>query len=354
MATLFENVASIDDLLAAWSKSGPSDEEVIAYATAAIEQLGDSQMQNQFAENVRQAGVWANEVDKAFDKVTRSFADMNTRYGKDFPGFGNYNTQWIEYNQRWITLLDDSRRVASQNVAILRRFDQVFLHMVEQVQTAQDREDCIIELQSFIDEDHEDSTKMYQGFLGLKRDIEDFVRRMDRFIEETGSKIAEDIKALTQQIKDLEDEITILDGKIKDAQTALVATGVLLNIIGIIVSGSVLASYQADRRTKAADLADKQRKLEDANRKQQGLAHLKTEYDGLKPSITLICEKLLLFAEIWSSVRSQSVQFQTYLKGGMNAQTNLRFKAELRLARDTCGPLQEGLERYATELANRK
>ncbi|KAF8751746.1 hypothetical protein RHS01_08610 [Rhizoctonia solani] len=323
MATLFENVASIDDLLSAWSKSGPSDEEVIAYATAAIEQLGDSQMQNQFAENVRQAGVWANEVDKAFDK-------------------------------RWITLLDDSRRVASQNVAILRRFDQVFLHMVEQVQTAQDREDCIIELQSFIDEDHEDSTKMYQGFLGLKRDIEDFVRRMDRFIEETGSKIAEDIKALTQQIKDLEDEITILDGKIKDAQTALVATGVLLNIIGIIVSGSVLASYQADRRTKAADLADKQRKLEDANRKQQGLAHLKTEYDGLKPSITLICEKLLLFAEIWSSVRSQSVQFQTYLKGGMNAQTNLRFKAELRLARDTCGPLQEGLERYATELANRK
>ncbi|KAF8694672.1 hypothetical protein RHS03_08141, partial [Rhizoctonia solani] len=336
MATLFENVASIDDLLSAWSKSGPSDDEFIAYATAAIEQLEDSQMQNQFAENVRQAGVWANEVDKAFDKVTRSFADMNTRHGKDFPGFGNYNTQWIEYNQRWITLLDDSRKVASQNVAVLKRFDQVFLHMVEQ------------------DEDHEDSTKMYQGFLGLKRDIEDFVRRMDRFIEETGSKITEDIKALTQQIKDLEDEITILDGKIKDTQTALVATGVLLNIIGIIVSGSVLASYQADRSTKAADLTDKQKKLEDANRKQQALAHLKTEYDGLKPSITLICNKLLLFAEIWSSVRSQSVQFQTYLKGGMSAQTNPRFKAELRLARDTCGPLQEGLERYATELANRK
>ncbi|ELU36475.1 hypothetical protein AG1IA_09497 [Rhizoctonia solani AG-1 IA] len=353
MATLFENVASIDDLLSAWSKSGPSDEEVIAYATAAIEQLGDSQMQNQFAENVRQAGVWANEVDKAFDKVTRSFADMNTRYGKDFPGFGNYNTQWIEYNQRWITLLDDSRRVASQNVAILRRFDQVFLHMVEQVQTAQDREDCIIELQSFIDEDHEDSTKMYQGFLGLKRDIEDFVRRMDRFIEETGSKIAEDIKALTQQIKDLEDEITII--AIKDAQTALVATGVLLNIIGIIVSGSVLASYQADRRTKAADLADKQRKLEDANRKQQGLAHLKTEYDGLKPkrSVSNVPQRWNECADQPGELLFCVSQSDYFANSGVFVSIQ-RFKAELRLARDTCGPLQEGLERYATELANRK
>ncbi|KAF8756971.1 hypothetical protein RHS01_04168 [Rhizoctonia solani] len=354
MATLFENSARIDDLLSTWSKSGPSDEEIIQYATAATEQLEDSEMQKQFAENVKQAGTWANEVDEAFDKVTRSFADMNTKYGKDFPGFSNYNTEWIEFNQRWIKLLSDSRDVASKNVATLKRFDQVFLDMVEQVQTAQDREDCIIELQSFIDEKHEDSTEMYQGFLTLKRDIEDFVTRLDKFIEETGAKIAEDIKTLTKQIKDLEGEIAVLDGKIKDAQTALIATGVCLNLIGIIVSGSVLASYQSDRNAKAADLAGKQSKLEDANRKQQALAHLKTEYDGLKPSISLICEKLLLFAEIWSSVRSQTVQFQSYLQGGKDAQTNLRFKKELRLARAMCGPLQDGLDKYATELANRK
>ncbi|ELU36180.1 DivIC domain-containing protein [Rhizoctonia solani AG-1 IA] len=147
---------------------------------------------------------------------------------------------------------------------------------------------------------------MYQGFLTLKRDIEDFVTRLDKFIEETGAQIAEDIKTLTKQIKDLEGEIAVLDGKIKDAQTALIDTGVCLNLIGIIVSGSVLASYQSDRNAKAADLADKQSKLEDANRKQQALAHLKTEYDGLKPSISLICEKLLLFAEIWSSVSLHS------------------------------------------------
>ncbi|ELU37335.1 hypothetical protein AG1IA_08635 [Rhizoctonia solani AG-1 IA] len=99
MATLFENSARIDDLLSTWSKSGPSDEEIIQYATAATEQLEDSEMQKQFAENVKQAGTWANEVDEAFDKVTRSFADMNTKYGKDFPGFSNYNAEWIEFNQ---------------------------------------------------------------------------------------------------------------------------------------------------------------------------------------------------------------------------------------------------------------
>ncbi|RXW11185.1 hypothetical protein EST38_g14669, partial [Candolleomyces aberdarensis] len=104
---------------------------------------------------------------------------------------------------------------------------------------------------------------------------------------------------------------------------------------------------------KAKKLQEKQDALAEVNRKQQALANLKTDFDGVKPDIALICEKLVLFAEIWSSVRSQTVQFQEHLKGGMEAVTNLRFKREVRLARTVCGPLQGGLAKYATELENR-
>ncbi|KAF6744295.1 hypothetical protein DFP72DRAFT_826182, partial [Ephemerocybe angulata] len=50
---------------------------------------------------------------------------------------------------------------------------------------------------------------------------------------------------------------------------------------------------------------------------------IKSDFDGLRPDIALICEKLVLFAEIWSSVRSQTVQFQETLEGGMDALTNI-------------------------------
>jgi hypothetical protein len=51
---------------------------------------------------------------------------------------------------------------------------------------------------------------------------------------------------------------------------------------------------------------------EDANRGQPTLAHLKSDLDGLKPDITLLCEKLALFAGIWASVRFR-VYFTTFV-----------------------------------------
>ena len=54
---------------------------------------------------------------------------------------------------------------------------------------------------------------------------------------------------------------------------------------------------------KAQKLLNKQNALADLNRKQEALANLESDFKGLKPDIALICERLVLFAEIWSSVR---------------------------------------------------
>ncbi|KAG8697442.1 hypothetical protein FRC08_006529 [Ceratobasidium sp. 394] len=356
MGTLFEPNVHIDQLLSTWStNSGPSDEEVIKYATDVTKQLENGDMQKTFIENVAQVGTWANQVDEAFDRVTKSFAKLKNDIGKELPEFGGYNDQWIEYNKRWVTHLAKSRDVASKNASIVRRFDQVFLATIDDIKTDQDRQDAIKELEAFTNERNDElSTEMYQGFLNLKRDIEDFVKRLYAFIESKNTELLQRAKEVKIAIDTLKGDIDDLDGKIKDATTALAATGACLLLIGVVIAGSVLAAYQSNRDDKIAEFLGKQKELEEVNRKQEKLAHLKSEFDAVQPDISLICEKLLLFAEIWSAVRSQTVQFIEQLKGGMNALTNLRFKKELRLARAMCEPLRKGLEEYATKLENRR
>ncbi|EUC59324.1 transmembrane protein, putative, partial [Rhizoctonia solani AG-3 Rhs1AP] len=300
MGTLFETNVSLDQLMSTWSAgSGPSDEEVIKYATAMIEQLEETESQEEFARNVEQVGAWVNEVFEKMFRVTLRFGFMYLAHGKDFPALEGFKDEWVNYTMK---------------------------------------------------EPNEDSTKLSQGFHELKRDINDSAKRFYAFIETTNTKCANEAVRLAGEIKILEGEIEELNGKIKKATIALAISGAFLFFIGAIVAKSVLAKYQSQRNDKAAELARKQKELDDVNRKQQALSQLKTEFDNLQPDINLICEKLVLFAEIWATVQDQSTQFAQMLKSGMEATTNMRFKAELRLARKTCGPLQAGLERYVAAL----
>ncbi|CCM02048.1 uncharacterized protein FIBRA_04124 [Fibroporia radiculosa] len=341
-------------VLDTWAVTGgPTEQEQIQYANAALKELDNEDQVKKFQDNVKQVGVWANQLDTAFDHVTRGFEDMVAKYGKDFPDISAYLNEWKGYKGNWVQYLLDSRDVASKNITLLKRFDQIFLDMVENIQTDQDRLDVMKELEQFIDEKHDDSVQLSQNFLNLKRDIEAFVDKFDQWIVEKGVELEVEAKQLKQQIAGLQGEVETLDKKIKDATTALAITGGCLCIIGVVVAGSVLAVYQSQRNSKVEELQVKRNALEDVNRKQQNLAHLKTEFDGFKPDISLICEKLVLFAEIWSSVRSQAVQFQEHIKGGMVALTSLRFKREVQLARAVSKPLMEGLAKYATELDSR-
>ena len=119
----------------------PTDKDKIAFIKAVREQLQDGDMVQQFLANVREAGTTANEVDAAFDRVSRSFDDMVSKFGTDFPGFATFNNEWKDYNsvgvlypaafvflifslsffQRWVTYLSDSRDVASTHITLLRR-----------------------------------------------------------------------------------------------------------------------------------------------------------------------------------------------------------------------------------------
>lgn len=59
------------------------------------------------------------------------------------------------------------------------------------------------------DEDHNDSAKMSREFLELKRDIEAFSGRLDVYVVETGTQLAEAAEVLQAQIRSLQDQISV-------------------------------------------------------------------------------------------------------------------------------------------------
>jgi hypothetical protein len=94
-----------------WRASGgPSQEEQDQFINGAIKSLSDPQQVGQFEQNVEEVGVWANEVDAAFDRVTRGFMDMVAKYGKDFPELYMFLADWKTYNAVRFSL------IVSQNV----------------------------------------------------------------------------------------------------------------------------------------------------------------------------------------------------------------------------------------------
>ncbi|KAG8686405.1 hypothetical protein FRC08_012520 [Ceratobasidium sp. 394] len=230
--------------------------------------------------------------------------------------------------------------------------------MIQEIKTDQDREDAIKELGQFANEDHTGSENMARGFTSLKADIERFVVRFKGWVKETRTELKEQAYELKQKIEELTTSIEELDKAIVGATTALLASAAavetMVGIIGLVVAGTVLAVLVATRIDKTIEISDRRKELEEVNRKQQALAQVKTQFDGLKPDIALICSRLALFGEIWSSIRAQSLKFQETLNGGMETVTNERFKKEVQLARKLCRPLRNGLEKYATQLAGRK
>ncbi|KAF8706252.1 hypothetical protein RHS03_05266, partial [Rhizoctonia solani] len=356
-ATAPPSQAHLDAALNKFKTEGVSQKESDEFVQGVIDELDNDSGQGKFAENVSQVAEWAAQVDESFSKVTYGLKDMNDKYGTTFPPLRTFLSEWQGYNQRWTTHLALSRDVASEHAAVLKRFDQVFLDMVKSIENDQDREDAITELESFANEDHGDSQRMAEGFRSLKRDIEGYVVRFDAWVQTTSTELKQQAQDLQKVIEDLQAKIEELDKKIIEATAALLGSAAaietVVGLVGVIVAGTTLAIALAERIDKTITLSNKRQELAEVNRQQEALAHVKTAFDGLKPDIALICQKLSLFGEIWSSVQAQTRAFQETLRGGMEAVTNFRFKKDVELAQKLCTPLRNGLERYATLLENR-
>ena len=85
-----------DALLPEWR--GLNDDEATQFVNDAIALLNDSAMVAEYEKNVGEVGTWANEVDTAFDRVTRAFVQIVDDYDKDFPALSGFLSEWRGYN----------------------------------------------------------------------------------------------------------------------------------------------------------------------------------------------------------------------------------------------------------------
>ena len=90
-------VLDVQRLLDTWAATdGPTDEERIHFLQGAVKKLKEGNQQ-EFQENVKQVGVWANQVDKSFNNTTRGFEEMVALYGREFPDLASFLNEWRTY-----------------------------------------------------------------------------------------------------------------------------------------------------------------------------------------------------------------------------------------------------------------
>ncbi|EGN94761.1 hypothetical protein SERLA73DRAFT_187817 [Serpula lacrymans var. lacrymans S7.3] len=277
----------------------------------------------------------------SIDKTLRELQPRIMIMTSLFPSASVSYQQWVDFQQRWRMCLRHSCKVAAENVHILRRFDTVYLARVENIRTEQDRIAAIQALESFIDEleKNDNSVQMSQEFLTLKRDIADFIGKFTHQASDLATQLLKSIALLEDQIKSALRTIAIIGG------------GLLEGLGSGTRASRVAASLNTQRDKEAESFRDVQLMLATLNTLEA--PHLQSQLRGHQheePNISLMLERLVVFAEIWSSVRSQAVQFREHLKGGMKASTNMRFKNEVKVARAVCKPLMEGLAEFKARL----
>ncbi|KIJ63534.1 hypothetical protein HYDPIDRAFT_40949 [Hydnomerulius pinastri MD-312] len=329
-----------------------SEQEKIKFLQDAVEALKDKGNVEKFTEAIKFIGRVAVYTDEAFDKINRTLLKFVRESGSDFPEIEGYQTRWAGYQATWQKNLKYSRELANVASGDYKRYNEIFLEIVDRIKIASDIPEAAAALNAFGEETPPPNLDgLSYKFQELQRDVAEFKKDFDEYAKNKGVELEEEAKELAEKIDGLEKAITDLDKKIKDATIALAVVTPFF-WIGGIVAGSMLAKYNSERKDKQADLDKARTDLEDVNRKQKALAHIKSEFDGLTPSFTIISLSLGIFADTWASFHGQAIQFSSTLSKLQDPQKiPVVFKLSVKLARDMAEPLQHALEVYANEIA---
>ncbi|KAF5323066.1 hypothetical protein D9611_009350 [Ephemerocybe angulata] len=324
-------------ILATWKEAGPSEAEHDEFIANALLRLSDPVQVKALVDDVAQLAQLAAEIDETFVDVEKIlWVVVYLFWPIGIPLMG----QWVGFKERWRTCLRSSCVLASTTADILKRFDEIYLDKVEKIQTEQDRLAAMQALDALTKEldANDQSADMSRQFLDLKRDIEAFVNKFN-------------LSATKTAIEPLLADIATLDEQIISAQKAI--GGASGSIVAALRLGarasSVVASLEEQREKKVESIRDLRRAMKAMTELVEPSPKLASE-QIVAPDIGLMLSKLVVFSEIWSSVRSQNVQFRAHIAGGLEAATNSRFKSEVKLARAQCKPLEAGLLEYKKQL----
>ncbi|TEB26962.1 hypothetical protein FA13DRAFT_1736975, partial [Coprinellus micaceus] len=199
-------------------------------------------------------------------------------------------------------------------------------------------------------ETNDKADKVSREFLELKRDVEAFINDLDRPARDAAARTGT-LFALTTPCVPL----IALVLQIKLAQKAIAGSGAsMIAALGRVANVSPVIASLKDQRDKKVESLRSLRKdvalLNGVITPSPATRPATRNNEIPTPDIAAMLDGLMVFAELWAGIRSQTVQFNEHLKGGLAAATNARFKAEVRLAREESRPLQAGLKDYIEQL----
>ncbi|KAJ2925335.1 hypothetical protein H1R20_g11797, partial [Candolleomyces eurysporus] len=283
-----------------WNQNGFSTDTKYEFVDTAIEHINTLE---DLEEKLSGVGSAARAVDATLDGIAQTFqspdlaAAWSFQVGLELMGFG---IQSLTFKGRWEDLLKLSCKVGNDTKDVLRRFDQVYLDKVENIQTDEDRLEAIKALGEFTNESQDRSDEMSRSLLEFKRAVAHFVERFGGWVASKGLVPSLTANVLKTQINNLLAQIEEFDRKIREAKESLAIAGSALLFIGMRAFPNVVQVLQAQREAKVKELRDAQQSLR--NLEQHGILRLLAKLDSWKPELQLLCQQLIFFSEIWSCV----------------------------------------------------
>ncbi|KAG8717480.1 hypothetical protein FRC08_007365 [Ceratobasidium sp. 394] len=174
----------------------------------------------QYVTNVSNLSSKSITVDEAMARAVREARDYSGKYSSDFTLVTQLKDALEQFEPRWIESVQDSRDAASALAGFLKRFHDVFLAMINDVESSQDAKDVIAEFKSFLGGPRPSHNYSLESTPGPKKAFEDIEGLMDQESNHVIS-IMEDSKNWRKAIQELKQKLPEVQKGVQQVQSAL-------------------------------------------------------------------------------------------------------------------------------------
>ncbi|CAE6482503.1 unnamed protein product [Rhizoctonia solani] len=160
----------------------------------------------QYITNLNNLSSESIAIDEGVARAVREAREFSNKYSSNFSHAAQLKDTLEQFEPHWTKSLQDSRDCASSMSAWLRRFDSVFLNLINDVGSQQDAQDVIAEFQSFSSEERPTSKYQLGSTPGPKKafeEIESLAERESKHVSDVLQDSNDWHKAIAELKKDL-------------------------------------------------------------------------------------------------------------------------------------------------------
>jgi len=343
-----ENIRKLEGLY-----STLNEDELVELQKRIASEARNNESIKKSVEEIKELGQMAISTDSAFVTVSQAFERFVRDNEGRFPETKGFLVRWQGYHATWKRILTESRDFATITSGEYLRYDQVYLKFVQNLETTAQIKEAVAALKQFSENSNVGIPIDYaNSFKELGDEIKGFREDFAIYLEQKGQELTELVKELQRKLDEAEKVVEACNKVIEEAAKYVAFIPFLgffaKDIVELFSPGTV------EKRKKAeADAKQYKREIEEANQAQIELAKMQTQFAALDSEFQIICGALAIFANTWAYFHAEALKFSNMMNNYESVQDFPSiFKSEVDLARAIAKPLQEGLDAYATVIAN--